>query len=305
MRHKQRHFAPAGYIPKFYAYARVSHKRQFDKGDSIESQETRIKAYFEMKRLEDFSPLKEAIWGGVFAEPLAQSAYAKPFPSRPAGKLLYGKLQPGDHLAVDKFDRIFRDLEDFAVRRRWFKERGIKLHIVNFMGLCLDADSRGGDLMLSIFATLAEAESMQISQRVTMARAARRAAGKHDGGTIPYLCKCVNNAEGKKRGGQLVFQEWAEPLMEKMTYLREKEQLSWDRVAQAITKVHHDKHLNNARCRELYGFWKQWNKMGRPDLNTIRFMELSSRWWLDQKALTEQAKAAKAQGPNIFGANDG
>lgn len=305
MKHKQRFFPPPGYIPRFYAYCRVSHKRQFDKGDSIESQEQRIRAYFEMKRLEEFHPCAKAEWGGVYAEPLAQSAYSKPFPSRPAGKELHNILKPGDHLCVDKFDRIFRDLEDFSIRRRWFKERGIRLHIVNFLGMCLEADSRGGDMMLSMFAVIAEAESMQLSQRISMARAARRASGRHGGTAVPYVCQCVDNAEGKKIGGRLVFHDWAVPLFEKITQLREKQGMSWEKVAWEVARFHHDKHLGPSRCQDLYGFWKQWHAMGKPDINTISFIETTKTWWAKEREEKAKAKAAEAKGPDVFGGSNG
>src|SRR5688572_12888768 len=105
----QRFFPQEGYTPQVRGYARVSHKSQLDKGNSLLDQETRIKAYYDLRNLEPNSVFAGTEFDQVYCEPLAQSAYDKPFRMRPMGKLIYEQISPGDHVIIDKVDRIWRD----------------------------------------------------------------------------------------------------------------------------------------------------------------------------------------------------
>jgi len=276
MKVKQRHFAEAGYVPKFYGYARVSHKNQSDRGTSIADQETRIRAYFEMLKAQEGQPALE--WGGVHIEPVAQSAYSKTFPNRPAGKELKAILRPSDQVCVEKFDRIFRDLEDFAIHRRWFKERGIGFHIVSFFGNAFDANSQLADMILPIFAGLGEMESTIKSERMLLARSSRRAEGRHAGTAPPFFCQVVDNEPGKKAGGRLVLKDWAEVVCEKIIFLYDREGLSFMAISKVLMK---DMKLNMRlhKVQDLYAFWKRWNRLSRPDINTFKMREFIDEFW--------------------------
>lgn len=276
MKFKQRFFPEVGTTPKFYGYARVSHKKQVERGNSIADQEVRIRHYYEFKKL-DITGLE---WGGIYAEPKAQSAYTRPFPMRPAGKELTELLRPGDHVAVDKFDRMFRDLEDFANRRRWFAERGIILHIVNLDGASVDANSLAGDLYISFLCLLAARESAMISERVSLARSRRRAQGRHAGtANPPFFLEVVDCEPGKTLGGRLVFREWSEKAMEQVVYLRNEQKLSFVKIASLLKNNGvTPRLLPPGQIDQLYYFYQGWLKDGRPDVNTFIMSDYIARW---------------------------
>lgn len=275
MRFKQRFFPLPGYVPKFYGYARVSHKNQADRGNSIADQEARLRQYYELIKFD--VPVLE--WGGIYAEPRAQSAFTRPFPSRPAGKELTGLLQPGDYVAVDKYDRMFRDLEDFSIRRRWFAERGISLQIVSLHGASVDANSTAGNLYISFLCLMAEVESVRVSERVSLARASRRASGRHAGTPPPFFCEVVDCAPGKILGGRLVFLPWALPAMEKIVYMRDELRMSFRKILAALNKEDAvPKRMPMMHIARMYYFYKGWLRDGRPDINTIKVGEYVERW---------------------------
>lgn len=271
MRHRQRFFPPAGYIPQFYGYARVSSKEQHDLNNSVPEQDRRIRAYFEMMKT---SPEWNVEWAGIYAEPAAQSAFKKPFPSRPAGRELVSLLKPGDHLAVDKLDRIFRDLEDFAERRRWFREHGITLHIINFFGSSLNVDSVLGDLVLPIFAVMAEAESIRTSDRTRQAFNEKRARGLYTNSHVPFFCEWERREKGNNR---IRFKDWTEKVCERIVILHDEHHVSFASIAFMLTKEKYN--VNCDKVKRLYGFWKSWNERGRPDINTLDIKPFIKAWW--------------------------
>ena len=275
MKHKQRHFPDPGYVPKFYGYCRVSHKNQLDRGTSLKDQETRIRGYYQMLAA-DGKPLE---WGGIFGEPLAQSAYSKSFPNRPAGRELKSILNPTDIVCVEKFDRMFRDLEDFIIHRRWFRERAIGFHIVSFMGNTLDANSEMADWILTIFAKLAEMESSVKSERMLLARSSRRAEGKAQGTKPPFFCEFVDKEPGKKYSGRLVVSEKYQKLMEKVVFLFDQEGVNWLQIGNLLWKLE-KKNFPSSKVQDMYAFWKRWNKEGRPDVNTFKTREYINGYWV-------------------------
>jgi DNA invertase Pin-like site-specific DNA recombinase len=270
VRTKQRHFSEPGYIPKFYGYCRVSHKQQHDRGTSLADQETRIKAYYQMLISQEGSPQYE--FGKIFVEPLAQSAYSKTFPNRPAGRELKAILKPGDQVCVEKHDRLFRDDEDFILHRRWFLERGIGLHIVSMFGGAVDMDSLLGDLILNVMMWMGKMESRIKSERMLLARASRRAEGLHAGTAPPFFCEVADTDGIKKRGGKLVLKPYFRDAMLRVVKLRDEEQYSWLKIA-------HQERLRHKQVRDLYAFWKRWQSLGRPDINTFKMREFINEYW--------------------------
>lgn len=280
MRPKQRHFPEPDYVPCVYGYGRVSHASQLtgvdgkDPHGSLHDQETRIKYYYEMQSKEGMK-LHGTVWSGVFLEPKAQSAFSKPFRSRPEGKKLIAKMCPGDHFIVDKLDRMFRDQEDFVLCRRYFVEHGITMHFVEFLGMSGDSNSRGLRLFLNLRVLMAEHESETTSERTRLARSSLRAAGRDDGTTAPCFCYFKGTDPSKKRGhtGKLVMHDWAIPTMEKICWMRDQEKLSFDKIAFVMTRDKTLPDMNRIRCERLYRFYTAWNATGRPDVNTLKLKD--------------------------------
>jgi hypothetical protein len=178
----------------------------------------------------------------------------------------------------EEFDRIFRDLEDFAIHRRWFKERAIGFHIVSFFGNAFDAGSKLADMILPIFAGLGEMESTIKSERMLLARSSRRAEGRHSGTAPPFFCKVTDLEPGKKRGGRLVLHDWAERICQQIIFLYDREGMNWLQLSQHFWRTE-KRDLNSKKLQDLYGFWKHWNNLNRPDLNTFKMRDFIDTYW--------------------------
>lgn len=283
MIHKQRAFPPLDYICQIYGYGRVSHTNQMDKGQSIPDQEARITAYVQLRQLDDKGTFAACHWAGMFSEPRAQSAFSKPFRQRPTGSQLMELLNPGDHLVVDKLDRLIRAAEDFFSLNRYFAERGMRLHIVNLGGASLDTGTALGHLILGNMALYAEFESLMKGERVSEARARRRAEHTDAGVTLPVFCYLEGLPEGRERGSgaKRVFKDWAIPFFERLQYLREVDGLRFGAIRKIITTEHPDpdvRRLDYQLFEKAYWFWKAWNAAGRPDLNELKFTSFTQEY---------------------------
>lgn len=155
-----------------YGYARISHHDGFKVGDSIASQQLRIEGYFKMM-LEPSG----VTFGGVHTDGKNCSASKVKFHQRPAGKALVAMMKPGDHLVIDKLDRLWRSLEDFCRLMRWFKSQRIQVHIVDMRGCSVQMGTPMGDFMLQMMVSIAQLEASMISTRTKQALEAKRRAG--------------------------------------------------------------------------------------------------------------------------------
>jgi len=230
--------------------------------------------------------LERTQFAGVFLELKAQSANKKPFKSRHVGKQIVAKLQPSDHLIVDKFDRLFRDQYDYVTMRRWFEERGITVWFVEFKGMQGNMNSRAFRLLMNIRAIFAEDESENTSERIRMARSSLRASGKDDGGGLPFFCEFVGDGSRKcGHTGKRVLREWAIPIMEKVAYMRDTANEGWDRITTIVVKENPEfKRWTHQQIRKLYRFYHAWNGTGRPDVSTLKVYEFVDNYWRAKKA---------------------
>jgi DNA invertase Pin-like site-specific DNA recombinase len=313
MRPTQKFFPKPGSIPPILGYARVSHQKQYDAHNSIPAQEERIKAYVEM-RLKDGpeSAFAGAQWDRVYAEPSAQSAFSKPFRLRPIGKLLYQQMEPGSHLVVDKVDRIWRDLEDFCLLMRHFREHGIRVHFVSFLGMSVDSESVGGDWLLKNYAMFAEMESLKISDRVRSARARMRANGLHDGTWLADYMHLAGGSKRKRRGGghKIYLNDWAEGLWQ---FIKDNPELTAEQVSEHFNTLGYTKHgeitpikWTRKKVENLRRFFLTWDHAGRPTLGTFKRSELRAKYEqevgpLNWHSHTAALRKAAANGQNGTG----
>jgi DNA invertase Pin-like site-specific DNA recombinase len=134
-----------------YGYARASTKKQVD---SPETQKEIIRRYAQFNQLGD----------PVFFVDSSRSGKV-PWEGREAGRELFGRLKPGDHVILAKLDRGFRKLADCAIVLETFERMGIKLHICNMLGGAIDLSSPMGRFLIHILAAFAELERAFISER--------------------------------------------------------------------------------------------------------------------------------------------
>ncbi len=206
-----------------WGYARISHASQED-GHSVDGQVHRIKQYYA-------SVVEEQgiAWGGVMAEKDHQSAYKKNFSDRPGGRQLLSMLAPGDHVIIDKVDRIWRNNKDFACLLEMFKRNKITLHFVQMSGISCAMNTPMGDFLLQLFVSLGQLESAKTGER----NAAVIRHGRQTGNLAeshPLMgCRFVKN--GGKRIA--IFDEGKRAIMAKVVELYQ-EGRSWGEVANAL-----------------------------------------------------------------------
>lgn len=125
-----------------YGYARVSTQMQAREGNSLEAQETALRA--------------------AGATKIYTDAYTGTKNDRPQLELLMRELQIGDTLVVTKLDRIARNLKQGIELIDDLNSRGIKVNVLN-MGQIDDTPT--GKLIRNIMLALAEWERDMIVQR--------------------------------------------------------------------------------------------------------------------------------------------
>lgn len=234
----------------FYGYTRVSHVNSLTKGDSLPAQELRIKNYYDTI----LSPLG-IVNGGIYNDGMNISAYSVPFSLRPAGKLILSKIQPGDHLVLDKVDRIWRSIEDFCTLMKLFRKRDITVHIVNFLGQSIQNNTVLGDFILRQFVMVAELESAIKSERIKEGLAhARNRRGTRAANTVPFGTSRYKYPDGHRTRAALKWNEMERKFMSEIVRLRDDEGLSWKEAGPIIARIEaemYDREIRTPRQIEL------------------------------------------------------
>lgn len=246
--------------------------------DSEGGQRERIKAYYSLRQSDGSCLASKCEWGGLYCEPPAKSAVKSEFFSRPAGAELVAKLQPTDHLCIDKYECLYRNMQDFIVNRRWFEERSIVLHIVDFLGVSVDSSAIAGEWLLSGLGMLGEIEQRLRSRQHLGQKRLSKTAGQQVR-DCPFFCEVYQNEQGNN---QYRFLPWALPAMERIAKLREGKCLDFKRIAKKQSKELLAADIGtgskrSSKCQYLYRFYKGWLDMGKPDINGIRVTELVKR----------------------------
>lgn len=134
-----------------YGYGRVSTE---DQDTTCAPQKKGIEAFHS-------AMYSEYTWGGHFIDPAVSGMV--PFEERPGGKALLERLQPGDIIIAAKYDRLSRDLADFARLLRRLTQMGCGI-------ICLDMQintlTNVGTLVAQILVAIAEFENKRRSERI-------------------------------------------------------------------------------------------------------------------------------------------
>jgi putative DNA-invertase from lambdoid prophage Rac len=106
-----------------------------------------------------------------------------PLRDRPQGKLMWDRLEKGDTVVITTKDRAFRSLVDAATTVLQWRERGVKLHILDFP---VDLSTDEGEMVFLQGAVFSQYERKQIGKRISVAMKHRKATGLPYGGMRPW-----------------------------------------------------------------------------------------------------------------------
>lgn len=241
--------------PVAWGYVRVSDDKQWDKGDSIPEQEQRIDRYYRYK----LGP-EGVDWAGIECDGHAVSASKTPFCNRKAGIRLLRALRSGDHLIVDKLDRLWRDSRDFENLLYWLKTHGVTLHIVNLdmLGGAIDTGGAAGELMLRILVAFAHQEARVNSERVIAHNKIARKAGRATSGKPKMGTKHVRKRSDYDRKTIHTYVAWdtdMRAMMREVVRLLEVEHLN---LHQAADRIEQKLAEWNGRVFSRSAFYKRW-----------------------------------------------
>lgn len=158
-------------------YIRVSTDEQVRGGISLEAQESRIRAYCELKGMTLSKVIRDE---GVSA--------STPIEERPSGRDLVAALssRKAQSVVAIKLDRLFRDAVDCLTKVGQWDDSGIAMHVIDLGGNSIDTKSAAGRFMLTVMAGAAEMERNLIIERTKAALTLKRARREKLGGIIPY-----------------------------------------------------------------------------------------------------------------------
>jgi putative DNA-invertase from lambdoid prophage Rac len=116
-------------------------------------------------------------------------------------------------LIAAKLDRLFRSALDALQTLEAFKERGVKLHLLDIGG---DVSGNGiAALFFTIVSAFAEFERERIRERVSAAKADQRRRKRFLGGRRPFGFKVTDD-------GELVLDDGEQAALRRMTAMRKK-----------------------------------------------------------------------------------
>lgn len=215
--------------PAVFGYARVSHKKQLDQhnnggdeADSLDSQERRCKEYYQRH----LAPLGIPYVQTFFDR--AVSASKINFDRRPAAIQLMRTVNEGDHVIIDKVDRIYRRMKDFIGQTEWFKNHDVTVHFADFGSPKENATETA---FFTMRATFAQLESSTTSERIKATNAHFRKMGTlSTPKNCPRVCKLVT-IEGKRI---LIWDNVMRSLAGRIVYLHDCEGKNFPAIANII-----------------------------------------------------------------------
>jgi DNA invertase Pin-like site-specific DNA recombinase len=236
--------------PIAFGYARVSDISQIKQDDSVPFQSQRIEAYYKYRLAPECVD-----WGSVHYDKVAVSAFTRPFHRRKIGAKLMEMMQPGDHLIVDKIDRLSRKTRDLYSVMDWLDKHNIALHVCSFQGGNMDFSTPVGRLLFNFLASLAEFESAQLSERKhvndTMLRKMGRGISKYPAPGTSYIWQ--KGSDGKSRK-YAIWSKTDRAIMGEIVRLRDEEHLSWEKISDSV-EIHLAQ--QNGRAFKKSAFYKK------------------------------------------------
>lgn len=278
--------------PMCWGYARVSDEKQDKKGNSIPEQCSRIENYYRFKLAPD-----GVDWAGIVSDPKAVSASKKAFSLRQAGGELMEKLRAGDHMIVDKIDRLARNAFDLHSILDWMEKHEVTLHICDLLGASVDMKSPMGRFTIGLLGLLAEFESRQLSERHIAHYREARKMGRAVSHYPTMGTKHYKKRIGRKTYTMVAWDPDMRGVMQEIVRLHDVEGLSFGKIAkqmemhfaQANGRVYVEsaflkKEWPASRCFKAYVLEKWFTAMGFKEVTELpsRVSLAAHAWGVEQ-----------------------
>lgn len=167
-----------------FAYARTSTAKQAsEEKTSIAEQLAKCKAVAQLRGSigkYDFQTYTDVCSGSM------------PLGERTAGKEMLALAKKGDIIIAAKLDRIFRSSADALMMAEKFKKDKIGLILCDISNEPI-ATSAAAHMFFTLLAAFAQFERSMINERITEGKRAKRAAGGHVGGPVPFGSSKLGN----------------------------------------------------------------------------------------------------------------
>jgi len=156
-------------MEKAIGYIRVSTEEQSKEGVSLDAQESRVRAYAEMRGLDLIAIYREE---GISAKVSLRL--------RPEGMKVVNALSKkrAKHVIAVKLDRLFRNAADALDQTAQWDKAKTALHIIDMAGSAIDTQSAMGRMFFTMVAAFAEMERNLCSER-TRSALMHKKASKH------------------------------------------------------------------------------------------------------------------------------
>jgi DNA invertase Pin-like site-specific DNA recombinase len=158
---------------------------------------------------------------------------------RPQGRVLlaadgktgaFTKLKAGDVVIVSKMDRVFRSAQEALNMAATFRERKIRLVLLDMGG---DVTGNGGNAAATMFftmmAAISEFERDRITERIRESKAIAAERGQYLGGAAPF-------GWTKDRAGALVEAPQQRRALRRVVELHQRHEWSLRKIAAAVKR---------------------------------------------------------------------
>lgn len=163
-----------------FAYCRASTEEQ---ETTIDAQLAQVVGLFHGKY-----QAKGYRWGGAFVDRGVSGS--TPLASRPSGRRLLVTAEPGDVILMQKIDRGWRSVADWASNLELFRHSQIAL---GFVEMDIDTSTTGGEAFAGMAAIFAQMERRMIGDRMRAFQAQRKRQGRPYTHSAPYGFKIVGD----------------------------------------------------------------------------------------------------------------
>jgi site-specific DNA recombinase len=157
-------------MTKAVGYIRVSTDKQADKGQSLEVQQEKIKAY---ASLYDIDLVDIVVDAGESAKTLEREGLKR---------ILSMLGKDVDAIIVSKLDRLTRSVKDIG----FLMEKHFSKHSLLSVGEQIDTRTAAGRLVLNVLISVAQWERETIGERTSSALQHKASKNEFTGGNVPY-----------------------------------------------------------------------------------------------------------------------